>query len=62
MPIIIFVFLAILPFISMAQYQYPVTKTGNQVDSYHGETIHDPYRWLEDDNSQENNTKMKYIY
>lgn len=59
MRIIIFVFLAILPFISMAQYQYPVTKTGNQVDSYHGETIHDPYRWLEDDNSQETKEWVK---
>lgn len=27
---------------------YPPTKTGEQVDAYHGDTIADPYRWLED--------------
>jgi prolyl oligopeptidase len=33
--------------------QYPVTATTNQVDVYHGFTVADPYRWLEDDNSAE---------
>ncbi|MCX7006312.1 MAG: prolyl oligopeptidase family serine peptidase, partial [Kiritimatiellaeota bacterium] len=32
---------------------YPVTAKTNQVDVYHGVTIADPYRWLEDDNSPE---------
>jgi prolyl oligopeptidase len=32
---------------------YPATKKVNQVDTYHGEKIADPYRWLEDDNSAE---------
>jgi prolyl oligopeptidase len=27
---------------------YPVAKTGNQVDDYHGTKVADPYRWLED--------------
>lgn len=33
--------------------QYPVARTTNQVDVYHGESVADPYRWLEDDNSPE---------
>lgn len=30
---------------------YPVTRKVDQVDNYHGTTVADPYRWLEDDNS-----------
>ncbi len=32
-----------------AEMQYPTTKTVNQTDDYHGVTVADPYRWLEDD-------------
>lgn len=32
---------------------YPETKKVNQVDNYHGTQVADPYRWLEDDNSEE---------
>lgn len=33
--------------------QYPETRKSNQVDDYHGTQVADPYRWLEDDQSQE---------
>jgi len=32
---------------------YPATRTVDQVDIYHGTSVSDPYRWLEDDNSAE---------
>lgn len=36
-----------------AQYKYPETKKENQTDNYFGTTVADPYRWLENDNSEE---------
>jgi len=32
---------------------YPATRRGTQVDVYHGTSIADPYRWLEDTDSPE---------
>ncbi|HEY1055953.1 MAG TPA: S9 family peptidase, partial [Emticicia sp.] len=37
----------------MAQLNYPTTRTIDQKDNYHGTTVADPYRWLEDDRSAE---------
>jgi prolyl oligopeptidase len=36
-----------------AKVSYPVTAKGNVVDTYFGEEVADPYRWLEDDMSAE---------
>lgn len=36
-----------------AQIKYPVTKKVNQTDMYFGQKVADPYRWLEDDKSDE---------
>jgi protease II len=32
---------------------YPASPKGNQVDTYHGTTVADPYRWLENPDSPE---------
>ena len=32
---------------------YPATRQVEQTDTYHGQRVADPYRWLEDDNSAE---------
>src|SRR3990172_11559602 len=32
---------------------YPEAKKTDQADDYHGTSVSDPYRWLEDDNSEE---------
>ncbi|WP_345028959.1 prolyl oligopeptidase family serine peptidase [Ravibacter arvi] len=38
---------------SAQRIQYPHTRSGEQVDDYHGLKVNDPYRWLEDDRSEE---------
>lgn len=38
---------------AMEKMQYPETAKGNQVDVYFNDSVSDPYRWLEDDRSEE---------
>ncbi len=39
--------------------KYPETRKTDQADNYHGTTVADPYRWLEDDNSAETKAWVK---
>lgn len=43
----------IAPILAAGQLQYPTTKKGETTEDYHGTKVADPYRWLEDDNSEE---------
>jgi prolyl oligopeptidase len=42
-----------------APLAYPPTEIREVVDDYHGTSIADPYRWLEDDNSEETRAWVK---
>jgi len=43
----------------MASFEYPPTHRSDQVDNYHDTTVADPYRWLEDVDSQETRDWVK---
>src|SRR5258705_870655 len=47
------------PYWLFGQLQYPKTKKTDVVDNYNGTTVADPYRWLEDDNSEETKAWVK---
>src|SRR5437773_12121525 len=42
-----------------AQIKYPVATRENVVDDYNGVKVEDPYRWHEDDNSEETKAWLK---
>lgn len=49
-------FLTLLLFISCAcqeRIEYPVTKTVDVVEDYHGTMVADPYRWMEDESAED---------
>jgi len=50
---IISLFLLISCKTEMKKIDYPVTRKGNVADTFFGTVVSDPYRWLEDDNSEE---------
>ncbi|MBU2871707.1 prolyl oligopeptidase family serine peptidase [Colwellia sp. E2M01] len=45
--------------ITTHKVNYPMTKKGSVVDSYFGIDVADPYRWLEDDRSEETGAWVK---
>jgi prolyl oligopeptidase len=42
-----------------AQIRYPNSRKVDTITDYHGTTVADPYRWLEDDNSEETKAWVK---
>ncbi|MBC7874982.1 MAG: S9 family peptidase, partial [Ferruginibacter sp.] len=52
-------FLFFTPTLLLAQLPYPETKKGEVTEDYGGTKVADPYRWLEDDNSEETKAWVK---
>jgi prolyl oligopeptidase len=56
---VFFIFLMSINTQIFSQIKYPETKKVDQEDHYFGTVIKDPYRWLEDDNSDETKAWVK---
>ena len=48
-----FILITVSTVLFSQQLEYPLSKKVNHVDDYFGTKVEDPYRWLEDDNSDE---------
>jgi len=59
MKLLIFTFIMAMSMTTFSQIQYPETKKADQQDDYFGTIVKDPYRWLEDDNSEETKAWVK---
>lgn len=59
MKLLIFTFIMAMSIPAFSQIKYPHTKKVNQEDNYFGTIVKDPYRWLEDDNSEETKAWVK---
>ena len=51
--VLLMVMLLVANISAQSKIEYPKTKKIDQVDNYHGTSVADPFRWLEDDNSAE---------
>ncbi|WP_332737663.1 prolyl oligopeptidase family serine peptidase [Flavihumibacter sp.] len=56
---IIIVLLTLVSLDGLAQLTYPETRKTDTKEDYHGTAVEDPYRWLEDDNSEETRAWVK---
>ncbi|KIC91690.1 prolyl oligopeptidase family protein [Flavihumibacter sp. ZG627] len=56
---IIIVLLTLVSLDGLAQLNYPETRKTDTKEDYHGIAVEDPYRWLEDDNSEETRAWVK---
>jgi len=59
MKLMLAILLWLIPVALFAQLKYPDTKKENVVDDYNGAKVEDPYRWLEDDNSEQTKAWVK---